>query len=78
MPGDPIHSLLRFQQAEGEPSSPLFGVMPAFDVTDVLLNKAVQILDCIGRFQAPSHLLEDPETMERQRLFEAFLEGPSC
>ena len=41
MTGDLIHSLLRFQEAEGEPPGPLLGVVLALDVADVFRNYAV-------------------------------------
>jgi len=64
---DPVHSLLRLQQAKSEPSCSLLAVVPALDVADVVFNQAVQILDRIGRLEAPSYLLEDAKPMERQR-----------
>jgi len=52
--------------------------VPAFDVADVVFNQAVQILNRVGSLETPSHLLEDAEPMEREGLFESFLEGTSC
>ena len=65
--GDPIHPLLGFKQAKSEPSCSLVGVMPAFDVADVFLNQAVEVLDRVGRLEAPSDLLEDAEAVKRER-----------
>ena len=45
MASDPIHPLLGFKQANSEPSCSLVGVMPAFDVADVFLNQAFEVLD---------------------------------
>ena len=41
--------------------------MPAFDVADVFLNQAVEVLDRVGRLEAPSDLLEDAEAVKRER-----------
>jgi hypothetical protein len=70
---DPIHSLFGLQKAEGEPPGSLLGVMPALDVADVFAYEAVQILDCIGRFEAPTDLLEYPEAVKRERLLQPLL-----
>jgi hypothetical protein len=45
---NPIHSLFGLQQTESEPPRPLFGMVPALDVADVLTDETVEIPDRIG------------------------------
>ena len=77
VPFDSIHPLFGLQQAESEPSGSLLGVVPPLDVADVFFHKAIQVLDRIGRLEAPTHLLKDAKPMEREGLFETFLQGTS-
>ena len=54
---------------------PLWGVVPAFHVAGVVLHLSVEVLDTVGRFQAPPQLLEEPKSMERERFLQAFSKG---
>ena len=75
---NPVHPLFGFQKAEREPPGPLFGVVPPLYPPDVVFNQAVQVLNRVGAFERPAHLLEDPKAMEREGLLQALLKGTGC
>jgi len=52
---------------------PLRRVVPPLDPTDALLNLSHQVFDSIGRFEIASQLLEESQTVQRQRVLETFL-----
>ena len=54
---------------------PLWGVVPAFHVAGVVFYLLVEVLDTVGRLQAPSQLLEQAESMERERLLQPLSKG---
>ena len=52
-------------------------MMPAFYAIDVFSDISHEALDAIGRLQAPAQFVKEPESMERQSLFQALLKGTS-
>jgi hypothetical protein len=76
--GNPVHSQLSLQWAESKPPGSLLRMMPALDSPNVILNQAVEVLDRVGGLEGSAYLVENPESMKRKGLFEAFLKGTSC
>ena len=71
---DPSQSWFKIQQRRREPALFLLAVLPVIDFRGPAFHASVDRLEGVRRLQARAEFREDAQAMERQGLFEAFVQ----